>query len=360
MNSNLLVFAPLLVPLSWLYSWLMRIRAWLYDVGAIPSHSCGAFVVSIGNLQVGGTGKTPISAFFAKRWKEKVRLGIVSRGYGRSTAEVLRVDATHAQAAARFGDEPTLLSLITGVPVQVGQNRVHAAREVIVTEAVRLVLMDDGFQHLRLRRSFDFVLVDVTAPDWHWQVLPWGRMREPWSALVRADAVILTKTESVSQDRLKSFSDKIRKELNLNGRRQVPLIKMQQKIFFDDRFVKTGSTFLVAGVARPENFFQMVKAYSNDVTVTGQMEFADHHDYADDDFVEIVRRAKTSGAKSVTTTEKDAVKLQRLWKSIEAELPLFVSNLSVNPVDVQDEKELERIDAIIFDQLRGLSSSTSR
>lgn len=362
MKSKVVLLAPILVPLAWVYGQLTRMRAWCYDIGIFPSHSCGAFVVSIGNLQVGGTGKTPITAFFANRWKERVRLGIVSRGYGRTSSGVLRVDPKLESAAAQFGDEPTLLAEITKLPVQVGQSRVQAALDLVMSEGIRLVLMDDGLQHLKLRRSFDIVLVDVTAPDWHWRLLPWGRMREPWSSISRADAVILTKTESVSLERRKEVETQVRGKLDSLGRRQVPIIRMKQQIFCDfspDRSA-TKTTFLVAGIARPEIFFGMVKGLSSDIFVSGQKDFVDHHDYSKEDVEEILALAKAGRATSVATTEKDAVKLRPLWRNYQETMPLVVSKLSVIPVDASDEKELERIDATVFDQLRGLSGSASR
>lgn len=362
MKSPVVFLAPILIPFAWFYGWLMRIRVWCYDVGVLPSYSCGAFVVSIGNLQVGGTGKTPVSAFFANRWKEKVRLGIVSRGYGRSSSGVLRVDPALEDAAARFGDEPTLLAALTKQPVQVGLSRVQAARDLVMSEGIRLVLMDDGLQHLKLRRSFDFLLVDVTAPDWHWRLIPWGRMREPWSALARADAVLLTKTESVSAERRQETEKQIRTKLDSLGRRQVPIIRMKQRIAcdFSQDVSDSKATFLVAGIARPEIFFEMVRGLSSDVRVVGEKKFFDHHDYSKEDVEEIVVKAKASQATSVATTEKDAVKLRPLWRNYQQTLPLVVSELSVHPVDATDEKELERIDAVIFDQLRGLSGRASR
>lgn len=354
----LFFLAPMLIPLAWSYGWLMRLRAWCYNVGILPSYSCGAFVVSIGNLQVGGTGKTPISAFFANRWNSKVRLGIVSRGYGRKSSGVFRVDPKVENAAALFGDEPTLLAEITNVPVQVGQSRVQAAQELVMSEGVQLVLMDDGLQHLKLRRSFDVVLVDVTAPKWHWHLIPWGRMREPWSAIHRADAVILTKAESVSLECRKEMETMLRGKLDSLGRRQVPVIRMTQKIRCD--FSASKATFLVAGIARPEIFFGMMRNLVGDVQVVGEKDYADHHDYKKEDVEEIVVRAKAKGATSVSTTEKDAVKLRPLWRNYQSSLPLVVSNLSVIPFDASDEKELERLDGIIYDQLRGLSSSARR
>jgi tetraacyldisaccharide 4'-kinase len=231
-----------------------------------------------------------------------------------------------------------------------------------MSEGIRLILMDDGLQHLKLRRSFDFLLVDVTAPEWHWRLIPWGRMREPWSALARADAVLLTKTESVSAERRQETEKQIRSKLDSLGRRQVPIIRMKQRIACD--FSRDASNskaaFLVAGIARPEIFFEMVRNLSSDVRVVGEKEFVDHHKYSKEDVEGIVAKAKAAQASSVATTEKDAVKLRPLWRNYQQTLPLVVSELSVHPVDATDEKELERIDAVIFDQLRGLSGSASR
>lgn len=349
-------FAPPLALLAMIYDFVVRVRASLYKWGIAPSESCGAFVVSLGNIQAGGTGKTPMVEYLASRWRSRTRLGIVSRGYGRSTRGSQRVlDGASRNAfdgasrnAMLFGDEPTLLAerLGSGVPIQVGERRVDAARDLIATEGVPLILLDDGFQHMALRRSFDFVLIDLSAPAWHFRALPWGRLREPMGALNRADAILFTKTESVSEEKIKSFETRIRRIVD------VPMIRFKQSISWESKSV--GEKFVaVAGVARPDDFFRLLQTHTNQPEIMARVAFKDHHDYSSQDVEKILDAVRTSGASKVLTTEKDAVKLRALWRTTEAAagVELVVSRLEVLPVREFDKEQMELVDEIILGQL---------
>ncbi len=355
--KSLPLHAVLLWPLSLVYAMVMRIRAWFYLVGVFPSDPSGAYVVSIGNLQAGGTGKTPFTVMLVNRWKEKARIGVVSRGYGRSTKGVLRVEPDRLEAATLFGDEPTLIAKSTSVPVFVGESRVRAAQDLIAAEGTRLILLDDGFQHLKLRRSFDIVLIDASAPDWHWRVLPAGRLREPLTALERADLVVLTKTELAEAAKLKALKADIRNRLDMLRRRQVQILALRQDLVVSST-VRAGKAYLVAGLASPSNFFELVKRQG--VEVAGELAFGDHYSYSDADVRKIKSLASQAGANSVLTTEKDAVKLKAVWEKIEPALSLEVAGLNLIPVDESDRVGLERLDAIIMDQTRILSRPSRR
>lgn len=349
--------AIVLWPLSFLYSLIMRLRAWFYLVGVFPSEPSGAFVVSVGNVQVGGTGKTPFVVMLANRWKQKVRLGVVSRGYGRDTSGVLAVDAKNPEAAIRFGDEPVLMAEKSAVPVYVGESRVEAARELIAAEGTRLIILDDGFQHLKLRRSFDILLVDVSAPDWHWHVLPAGRLREPLSAFERADLVVLTKVESASPARVQEIKARLRECLDRFEKRQVPIVCFRQEIAVPSA-LSGARVFLVAGLARPSNFFELVRTHLTGVV--GELAFRDHHDYSAIDVEAIKTAAMKNQASAVLTTEKDAVKLKAIWYSVGPSISLEVAQLNLVPQSEEDKVGMERIDAIILDQTRLLSHSNRR
>lgn len=350
------IFAPPLALLSLLYSAAMTVRAWFYHVGVFPSDSCGAFVLSIGNLQAGGTGKTPVTAYLARRWKDAIRLGIVSRGYGRVTTGSLQVVPTDADASAKYGDEPTwFASALEGVPVQVGEKRLVAAQDLTAREGTALVLLDDGFQHMALRRSYDVVLLDISAPVWHWRVLPWGRLREPWSALKRADFVILTKTESASASDLQEFETRVRRlaglnRLTLDGKTErLPVVHFAQKISWPG--AKTDEALiLAAGLARPESFFEMVKSHSTKPRVAEVFGFSDHHRFTSQDAESLKAAASRQGAKRVLVTAKDGIKLRSLWG--ESSVELVVAELEVGPVRDLDEKQLERLDEVILGQVR--------
>lgn len=360
-----MLFAPPLALISFFYAAAMKVRAWFYHVGVLPSDSSGAFVVSIGNLQAGGTGKTPVAAFFAERWRARARLGIVSRGYGRKSRGSLRVDPSLDSAADRFGDEPTWLAAKfdtkdeRGVPVQVGERRLEAARDLIIAEGLKLVLLDDGFQHMRLRRSYDIVLVDVSAPSWHWRVLPWGRLREPVSALKRADAILLTKTESVSRERLASMENQVRRWARGPGGSAPVILQFEQRLTWNTE--SPGEKLvLAAGLASPESFFKLVRTHASSPDIREVFAFPDHHDYTAEDVSRLMASARHHAAR-VVVTEKDAVKLLPLWKSSPGQgAELVVSSLEVRPVREFDEKQLERIDEVVFSQMRGSSGTRGK
>lgn len=353
-----MAFSPILAVFSLLYALVMRIRVWCYDVGVLPSDSSGAFVVSVGNIQAGGTGKTPIVDFLARRWSAAGRrLGVVSRGYNRRSRGSWRVDPSLSDASSRFGDEPTWLAQrLQDVPVQVGEHRLEAARDLIASEGTKLILLDDGFQHLALRRSFDIVLIDVTAPSWHWHVLPWGRLRESVSALKRADAIFLTKTESQSAGYLSDFEQKIGQWAGVDRRssegkaEKLPILRFSQHLSWTEprsheRLV------LAAGLARPESFFEMVRAHSSKPEIVQTVTFRDHHIFTQKDVMALSEQARRLLAPRVLVTEKDAVKLRHLWSVADVELA--VSRLEVRPSRESDEKQLERLDEIILSKVRG-------
>lgn len=358
------IFAPPLALLSLVYAAVMKVRAWFYHVGVFPSDSCGAFVLSIGNLQAGGTGKTPVTAYFARRWKEKVRLGIVSRGYGRTTTGSLQVLPAELDASSKYGDEPTWFATALGdVPVQVGERRLVAAQDLTAREGTALVLLDDGFQHMALRRSYDVVLLDISAPNWHWRVLPWGRLREPWSALKRADFVILTKTESASVEQLQDFETRVRRLAGLNrftldGKTErLPIVHFAQKISWETP-IDGEALVLAAGLARPESFFEMVAKHTSKPRVVETLSFVDHHRFTSEDVLRLVALAKKAGVKRVLVTSKDAVKLRPLWN--EASIELMIAELEVGPVRDLDEKQLERLDEVILGQVRGANRTRGK
>lgn len=352
-----IVLALLLAPLSVLYAQIMRVRAWCYLVGILPSESSGAFVVSIGNIQAGGTGKTPIVDFFARRWRTHQRLGIVSRGYGRSTSGSLRVDAAAKDAADRFGDEATWLaaSLSDGsgpiVPVQVGERRVTAARDLIVSEAVKLLLLDDGFQHMAIRRSFDIVLIDVSAPLWQWRVIPWGRLRESKSALRRADLVILTKTESCESTTIDALETEVAKCIGADCR----VLRFRQQVSWSKQ-VAGEPLVVAAGLARPETFFKMVRSDETRPDVVAEVPFPDHHEFTSRDVNDLKELARLKKAGRVLVTEKDAVKLRNIWNpvGVSMDIELAVSKLEVLPLRESDKKQLEQVDEFILRGVRGL------
>ena len=327
----------LLRPFAALYAGIAAARNLFYDSGILVASDVGAPVVSIGNLTAGGTGKTPLVAYLVEQLRLRgVRVGIVSRGYGGTEKGPIRVLAAEERAAARFGDEPAwYASRFPDVPVYVGADRVAAASELVMKEGVRLVLADDAFQHRRLERALDILVVDATEPRWHYRPLPLGRLRESRASVRRADFVIITKCNlgrpedlaalkaDVSGGKVFEVESAIVGYRDLAGGKEEPASALSGK-----------KVFLASGIGRPETFAALV-AQTGGARIVGHEAFPDHHAYSDVDGGAIERLAAAAGAEAIAITEKDAVKLGRFWKP---KLPCFVSRLEVRPRS--DLKEL--------------------
>jgi tetraacyldisaccharide 4'-kinase len=194
----------LLFPLRWMYQGVTGTRNWMYDHGVLKQHHVATKVISIGNLTVGGTGKTPVTLAVVDYLKMKNKsVGVVSRGYKREEKGVLEVDLS-ASAGQKFGDEPALIKFThPDVPVVVGERRVAAAQEILAKAAVDFLVCDDAFQHRSLHRDLNILLFDATETVKNYRVLPVGRAREQINpALKRADIIILTKSNLVSAEEL--------------------------------------------------------------------------------------------------------------------------------------------------------------
>jgi tetraacyldisaccharide 4'-kinase len=326
----------LLGPLAALYAGISVARNAFYDAGILVANEVGVPVVSIGNLTAGGTGKTPLVAYFAEQLRSRgVRVGIVSRGYGGTVRGPARV-TTEDGAAARYGDEPSWYARrFPEIPVYVGADRVAAARELVMKEGVRLILADDAFQHRRLDRALDVLVVDATEPRWHYRPLPLGRLRESRSSLRRANFVVMTKCNLAMKENLNSLRDDIDAS---RGEDESPVMYEVDSAIVGFLDLRTGSAepvsvisgkkvFLVSGIGRPETFASLVPEASGAV-VTGHRAFPDHHAYTENDLREIERQAEAAGADAFVVTEKDAIKLGGAWNP---KRPCWISRLEVRP-----------------------------
>src|SRR5580692_8897745 len=187
-------------PLTGLYGVATALRNTLFDQGGLPSRLLEKPVISVGNLSVGGSGKTPFVIALGELLKTRgIQFDVLTRGYGRTTRGVLLVDPKGE--AAEFGDEPLLIARRLGVPVVVGENRYDAGRVSEEKFESQFHILDDGFQHRSLARDFDIVL--LSQNDLDDELLPSGRLREPPSSLQRADAIV------VQDNPAKEFSNKL-------------------------------------------------------------------------------------------------------------------------------------------------------
>jgi tetraacyldisaccharide 4'-kinase len=297
-------------PLTGLYTGATAIRNLLYDRRVLATRRLERPVVSVGNLSVGGAGKTPfVIALGELLLARGIRFDILSRGYGRVTRGVRVVDP--GGNASDCGDEPLLIARKLGVPVTVGESRYAAGVVAEQKFDSQLHILDDGFQHRSLARDFDIVL--MTARDFDDRLLPAGRLREPLSALARADAITLP-DDLVGQ----SFSVH---ELTIeNLRQQGKLVwRMQRKL---NVAPDVASPVAFCGIARPQQFFAQV--HDAGITPAAEVVFRDHHSYHKKDIDRLLAMRSKTGAIGFLTTEKDAVNLGPLQAHLD---PLAVASL---------------------------------
>ncbi len=271
----------------------VHFRNQLYDTRKLQLKELSAPVVSIGNIRVGGAGKTPFVIALGELLNQRgISFDILSRGYGRVTKGVRFVDPEGTPQ--EYGDEPLLISRRLGVPVVVGEDRYAAGIEAERNWGPRLHLLDDAFQHRRLARQFDIVL--LTPDDFRDVLLPAGRLREPLSSLRRADAIVLA--GPLPQD--------------------VPLIPVPniwhvaRNLRFDNA---PQNPVAFCAIARPQNFFSQLRAQG--VNPIAEIRFRDHHRYTPSDLHRLLRVAQSNNAGGFVTTEKDAINLG----SLAAQLP---------------------------------------
>jgi tetraacyldisaccharide 4'-kinase len=293
----------------------MQARNRLYDRGSIKIHRLRGPAVSVGNITAGGSGKTPFLIMLGALLKERgIPFDVLSRGYGRAMKGVALVDPEGSPRD--FGDEPLLIARKLQVPVIVGEDRYAAGKFAEVTFGARLHLLDDGFQHRRLARDFDIVL--VTPMDAKDSLLPVGRLREPLSSLARADAIVLT-------------NDTSSEDLPLTTQ---PVWRVHRAIVPPDT---KELCFAFCGIARPQVFFDQLRAAG--VALAGTRSFRDHHFYSDADAHQLLELRKKRGATGFVTTEKDAINLGSHQNALQ---PLYVV-----PVTMQLEDSSAVLDAIL-------------
>jgi len=291
------VVRPLLTLATPFYAAAVGLRNFAWDHGWIASHPAPIPVVSLGNLTTGGTGKTPLAAFVARWFRERgVRVCFLSRGY--------------RSGESAFNDEALVLEqLCPDVPHLQNPDRVAAARTAREELFSQLLLLDDGFQHRRLKRDLDIVLVDATNPWGYGHLLPRGLLREPLSGLRRAGLVMLTRVDLVTPDDLAAIRSAIA--------RQNPAAPLLEVAFVADQLANwsgttagelTGRIGALSAIGNPDSFVQTLTRMG--VPVASRRDYPDHHHYQRDDIREIGEWARRERLDGIATTRKDLVKLQ--------------------------------------------------
>ena len=315
MNVSPLV-RMLLWPLSLLYGAIVRLRIWLYAKGLLKQKRLKSPVVSVGNLTVGGTGKTPMVIWLAKQFlAEGKRVAILSRGYRgtNGTSDEIELMKFRLQGRAAFG---------------VGKDRFTEGQRIESQQPVDVFLLDDGFQYLQLARDLDILLMDASRGLAGELLLPAGRLREPLSAMSRANILVFTRTENMpgtvdAIQRLNQYPVFAAATQLVGFRRlggEITLLSSSE--------IGAGPFFAFCGLGNPDAFFRDLRNWG--VAVCEQIAFPDHHRYTEEDVLQIQLEAKRAGANAFVTTEKDEQNLSGMRFEHQ---PVYVSviDLVVSP-----------------------------
>jgi tetraacyldisaccharide 4'-kinase len=281
------------------YAWAVGLRNRGYDRGWIGAYRSPVPVISVGNLTVGGTGKTPCVEYLARYFHDQgTRVAILSRGYG----------SLHGP-----NDEAQVLAEnLPGIPHLQSADRAATAREAVETHGAQLLILDDGFQHRRMVRDLDIVLVDATNPWGHNRLMPRGLLREPLASLRRAAVVILSRADQVAVATLEAIEKRIRREcgdvLIVKAMHQPQCWVQHEQADQPLAALRGQSVAAFCGVGNPASFRRTLEDLG--CRVTAFRAFPDHHHYSRSDVVKLIDWVRADSADCAATTQKDLVKLR--------------------------------------------------
>ena len=319
--------APLVLPpLSALYGVITRTRLSMYRRGTFRTTKLTQPVISVGNITTGGTGKTPLVEWLARMLANNGRrVAVLTRGYGRERAHE-RVLVSDGQAVfstpEQAGDEAFLEATnLKGLAAVISDaNRIAAAEDAVKHLHTNCFVLDDGFQHLRLARDLDIVTIDATNPWGGGRLLPEGRLREPLTGLRRADCIVLTRVDQV--DDISSIEQELRQLIScpiftsrMKTRRVTPLNEPSAKV--------ANPVGAFCGIGNPDSFFTHLRREGYEPIFKKPLR--DHQAYSQQLIDSIINEAEQSGARSLLTTAKDAVKL----RSLNLRLPVFSVDVEI-------------------------------
>jgi tetraacyldisaccharide 4'-kinase len=336
-----------LLALSRLYEIGIQVRLYLWHHRIFRDHTLGCQVVSIGNLTVGGTGKTPVVEVFARALQQAGRrVAILSRGYKStprplwqrlvskvtfqedkvppkivSDGQSLLLDSEQA------GDEPYMLaSNLKDVVVLVDKDRVKSGRYAIRRFGCDTLLLDDGFQYLSLKSRLDICLIDRNAPFGNHYLLPRGTLREPITNLKRAHYIFITKSSELGAKKLRKAIRQFNTQAEVIECAHQPLYL--QDVFTGERHdlkvLRNLSVAAISGIAVPESFEDGLRALGTNVVYAKR--YADHHRYTQQEVINMINRSLKRGAQAILTTEKDAVRFPKIDRR---DIPIYFLRVEI-------------------------------
>ena len=337
-----------------LFKQIVRIRFWLYRHGFLRRSWPGCMVISVGNITVGGTGKTPIVEVFARALNKGGRkVAIVSRGYkshspswrwrwrNRKVSTATRVvsDGESVLLNARLaGDEPYMLAKnLDNVIVITDPDRIRGGRFAIKEYGIDTIILDDGMQHVRMQRQINVVLIDATCPFGFEHLLPRGLLREPLKGLARATHIFLTKSKDIN---LIPIIERIR-EYNTTAEiiscyyEPVELVNVHTGEKHPISEIKDQNIFVMTGIAQPAGFVKQLKEL--EAIVQRVYQYADHHRFHREEIEHVYKRARNWHADAIVITEKDAVRFSHRAGSDVLPCPVYYLKVAVKITEGEEE-----------------------
>lgn len=313
------IFSPLVI----VYSTITKIRNWFFDKNIFSVTNVGAKVISVGNLTVGGSGKTPAAMMIAEALLAKGRkVGLLSRGYGRNSRGYVYVsDGNKINVTVdQCGDEMYFTADELKVPTAVAERRVAGAERLIQDSNIDSIILDDAFQHRWIHRDADVVIIDqrflVNVGQMEQRMLPLGSMREPFDSLKRADIIIINRKFSEHAEipeKLKKYF--VNKQVFTGYYEPTGIFDVKTHHYFDIGEFQGQKSLVVCGIARPYSFLNVLE--KNKIDITNKMIFEDHKNYFIKEVQEIRKKFYDTNSYSVLTTQKDAVKFIKYSKELD-------------------------------------------
>jgi tetraacyldisaccharide 4'-kinase len=329
-----------------LYELAVRLRVAAYETEYCKTRRLGAKVISVGNITLGGTGKTPLVEYIARYLQEEgYSVAILTRGYARKVRKLralnceskLAARSAGGQAYREFGDEPVMLArALPEIPILINADRYEAGQWAERELGAEVLVLDDGYQHLALARDLNILVLDATDPFGGFEMVPFGRLREPLYAIRRADAVIITRADRpFDQGQALAIIKQIKEAY---GEKMPPVMYVCCSIL-QMRHLQTGAiydidqfagwnAFVMCGIGNPQAFLEdVIQAGMN---IAGERFFADHHAFTQKELDQVSCAAQSAGADMIVTTEKDAVRLEGLDCG---EVPIYAARLKIQSED---------------------------
>jgi tetraacyldisaccharide 4'-kinase len=346
-KSGLYTWSVLLSPLAWLYGVVIWIRNWLYDNGILISTGFNMPVISVGNITVGGTGKTPHVEYLVQLLLEdEMRIATLSRGYKRKTRD-FRIASSNS-SARDMGDEPMQVKLrFPGITVAVDRKRVNGIQNLMkLAPPIEVILLDDAYQHRSLKPGFSILLIDYNRPIDKDLLLPAGRLREPANNRNRANIILVTRSpERIKPIELREYVNRLEPSIGqhiyftsmkygdlLPVYPQVPVKELS---WFKEH---TQKILIVSGIANPRHLRQYARSINTNIS---EISFPDHHNYSRKDLNQISQRftelSKNNTQVMVLTTEKDATRLREHIPDQALKDAVYAIRIHVH--FLQDDKE---------------------